>query len=96
VFTGADCSNDFERAGQVGGPHRVAVADGARQGREVAIGGGAFGQYAAGSFGQRDLFDGGQGASLTHVAEHRLASFVKGQRLHASIIACPQMKKGAR
>ena len=44
---GADFADHLERARQVGGMHREAVADGARHGRVVAVSGDIFGKHAS-------------------------------------------------
>ena len=83
TFAGADFADDFELPGQIGGAHRVAVADGARQRGGIAVGGDIFGQHAPGGLEQAEVSStAGACAPRAHRAEHGFASLEKCQRRH--------------
>jgi hypothetical protein len=58
---GSHFTGDAQPAGQVLGAHREAVAEGAREGRVIAIGMDGLGEHAAAGGIERNFFDGAAG-----------------------------------
>ena len=76
-LAGAHLADDFQLARQIDGAHRVAVADGARQRRGIAVGRDIFRQHAPGGLRKRNLLDGGERPPAAHVPQNGLASIHK-------------------
>jgi hypothetical protein len=68
-FAGANLADHAQAAGQVGGSNGKAVADGAVEGRIIAIGGNVLGEDAIGSRFERYVFNGRRGCVRAQLAE---------------------------
>ena len=75
-------ADDFQLAGQVGGAHRIPVANRAGGGGHVPVGSGVFGQHAPGGRFQGHLFNGGGSARGAYGRENGLAGLGERQRRH--------------
>ena len=69
-------------AGQIGGAHREPVANGARDGRVVAIGQHRLGQHAASDFRKAHLLGGRLGTRCAYLIQHTLARLFEGECGH--------------
>ena len=92
----AHFADDFERAGQIDGAHCVAIADGARERRRIAVGGDIFRQHASRRLGKSGPLGGRLRAQSAHHAENGLASFRECHHRHTPIISAVRISVGAQ